>query len=48
MTTTKIAATKTKLECLECGKTFARSLLRGTVEVCCPKCGGVDVDLAKP
>ena len=36
---------KTKMECLECGKTFMRALAIGS-EVRCPKCKGYDIDVA--
>jgi len=36
---------KTKIECIECGHKFSRTIGAHTVEVECPKCHGVDVEV---
>jgi len=37
---------KTKIECMECGHKFSRTIGAHVVEVECPKCHGVDVEVA--
>ena len=36
---------KAEFICLECGKTFIRTLGPRTYEVKCPKCGSYDTDI---
>ena len=40
------ASQKTDMECMECGHKFKKKIGKGTAYVKCPKCGGVDTDLA--
>jgi Zn finger protein HypA/HybF involved in hydrogenase expression len=39
---------KTKFVCNECGRHFTKTLGIRTVEVSCPKCHGVDVEVDEP
>lgn len=35
----------TKCECLECGKIFKKRIGKNTVEIECPNCGSIDIEL---
>jgi Zn finger protein HypA/HybF involved in hydrogenase expression len=37
---------KVKFECMECGTHFKRTIPKNATEMICPKCGGVDVEVA--
>lgn len=36
----------TQMECMECGKKFNKKIGKNTATVKCPKCGGVDTEVA--
>ena len=38
---------KTKLECIECGNKFSKTISPTAVEVKCPKCGGYDTEVSE-
>ena len=38
---------KVRMECLECGKSFNKTIGPRTLEVKCPKCGSYDTDMER-
>ena len=37
---------KTEMVCIECGHHFKKTITARTLEITCPKCQGVDVEVA--